>query len=213
MRYGGPIVVDPSVLPGFITAAVLVTVAPGPDNAYIAAVAAERGTRAGVLSALGMGVGMVVHVAAASFGLAVLLASAPAALTVVRLGGAAYLGWLAFTTLRSVRSGAGTTEAPDRQVVGRAVLTNLTNPKVILFFAAFLPQFVREGHGPAGWQLMTLGGIFLVLALVIDVVVGVVVGRLAGTAGGSGRAATALRVVAGLTFATLSGLLVLETVR
>ena len=204
--------VDPSVLPGFVTAVVLVTVAPGPDNAFIAAVAADRGTRAGVLSALGMAVGMVVHVVAAALGLAALLASAPEALTVVRLGGAAYLAWLAFTTLRSVRSAGAAPPLPDRQVVGRAVLTNLTNPKVILFFAAFLPQFVRDGHGPTAWQLMTLGGIFLVLALAIDVLVGVVVGRLAGSTGGSGRAATALRVVAGLTFATLSALLVLETV-
>ena len=205
---------DPSVLPGFVTAAVLVIAAPGPDNAYISAVAADRGTRAGVLSACGMALGMVVHVVAAALGLAVLLHSAPTALTAVRLAGAAYLAWLAFTTLRSAGSGSEEgAAAPDRQVVGRAVLTNLTNPKVILFFAAFLPQFVRDGHGPAAVQMLVLGSIFLVLGLVIDVLVGVVVGRLAGAAGSRGRATTVLRVVAGLTFATLSALLVLEVLR
>ena len=205
---------DPSVLPGFVTAAVLVIAAPGPDNAYISAVAADRGTRAGVLSACGMALGMVVHVVAAALGLAVLLHSVPAALTAVRLVGAAYLAWLAFTTLRSARSRSGEgAEAPDRQVVGRAVLTNLTNPKVILFFAAFLPQFVRDGHGPAAVQMLVLGAIFLVLGLVIDVLVGVVVGRLAGAAGSRQRTATVLRVVAGLTFATLSALLVADVLR
>ena len=91
---------DPAVLPGFVAAVVLVTVAPGPDNAFIAAVALDRGVRAGLLSAVGMALGMVVHVTATALGLALVLQSAPAALDVVRLLGATYLAWLAFTTLR-----------------------------------------------------------------------------------------------------------------
>src|SRR6476646_379624 len=93
--------VDTGVLPGFLLAVLLLSLAPGPDNAYIAAVALSRGTRAGLVSALGMSIGMVVHVCAAAIGLAALLRSAPEALVAIRFLGAAYLGWLAVTTLRS----------------------------------------------------------------------------------------------------------------
>jgi threonine/homoserine/homoserine lactone efflux protein len=207
--------IDPTVLPGFLTAIILVTLAPGPDNIYIAAVAVDRGTRAGVLSAAGMALGMLVHVTATALGHALLLHSAPAALNIIRLGGAAYLAWLALTTLRSARQSrpTGRMQPPDRQVLGRAVLTNLTNPKVILFFAAFLPQFVRAGHGPLAAQLLTLGVIFLLVGLVIDTTVGLAAGKLGDTLAPGSRAATSLSVISGLTFATLAGLLVLNTIR
>jgi threonine/homoserine/homoserine lactone efflux protein len=97
-------------------------------------------------------------------------------------------------------------------VLGRAVLTNLTNPKVILFFAAFLPQFVRPGYGPVAVQLLTLGLIFLLVGLVIDSAIGLAAGRLGTALAAGGRAATTLGVVAGLTFATLAALLVAEAV-
>jgi threonine/homoserine/homoserine lactone efflux protein len=201
--------VDPAVLQSFLVAVVLITVAPGPDNAYIAAVAVDRGVRAGLVSAVGMAIGMVVHATAAALGLAMLLSSAPAALTAIRLAGAAYLGWLGATMLWSMRhSGAQTRHPPPgRRLLARAVLTNLTNPKVILFFAAFLPQFVRPGHGPAAVQLLTLGVLFLLVGLVIDSVVGMAAGRLHDAAVPGGRAANTLGLLAGLTFAALAGIL------
>ena len=206
---------DPAVLPGFVTAVVLVTVAPGPDNAFIAAVALDRGVRAGLLSAVGMALGMVVHVTATALGLALVLRSAPAALDVVRLLGATYLAWLAVTTLRSAgsRPTAAHRPPPDRNLLGRAVLTNVTNPKVILFFAAFLPQFVRTGHGPAGLQLATLGLIFLLVGLAVDAGVGVGAGKLGQVLAADGRAATATTRLAGLTFAALATLLLVDAVR
>jgi threonine/homoserine/homoserine lactone efflux protein len=203
--------VDPAVLPGFLIAVVLVTLAPGPDNTYVAAVALDRGARAGLISAVGMSLGMVVHVGAATLGLAVLLRSTPWALTAVQLAGAAYLGWLAVTTLRAARRAAPLGHAPpDRQLLTRAVLTNLTNPKVILFFAAFLPQFTRTGHGPLAAQLLTLGLIFLAVGLVCDSAIGLTVGRLGTTLASGRRTATTLTTVAGLTFATLSLVLLAE---
>ncbi len=203
--------VDPSVLPGFLTAVVLVTVAPGPDNTYIAAVAAGRGIHAGIVSAAGMALGMVVHVSAAALGLATLLHVFPAALTFVQIGGAAYLAVLAVSTLRSARrSGLGAAAPPIGRVLGRAVLTNLTNPKVILFFAAFLPQFVRAGYGPRAVQLLSLGGLFLLVGLVIDSLVGLTAGKLGETLRAGGRSATTLNVISGLTFAVLAGLLVID---
>lgn len=204
--------IDPAVLPGYLLAVLLVTIPPGPDNAYIIAVAIDRGARAGVLSAAGMSLGMLVHATAAALGLALVLRSAPIALTVVRLGGAAYLGWLAFTTLRSARRAgpAGAVRPPDRQILGRAVLTNLTNPKIILFFAAFLPQFARDGRGPVALQFLALGLIFLLVGLAWDSVVGLSAARLGDVFKNNARAATAVTTAAGLTFATLALLLLLE---
>jgi threonine/homoserine/homoserine lactone efflux protein len=202
--------IDIAVLPGFLIAVFLVTLAPGPDNTYIAAVALARGTRAGLESAVGMSLGMVVHVCAAAFGLAALLRATPDALVAIRFLGAAYLSWLAATTLRSARHIASAQRAPEDRLFRKAILTNLTNPKVIIFFAAFLPQFTRPGHGPVAVQLLTLGAMFLLVGLLCDSVIGVSVGYLGRAIGSTGRAAQSLTVVAGLTFAVLAAILLLE---
>jgi threonine/homoserine/homoserine lactone efflux protein len=209
--------VDPSVLPGFLIAVIAITAAPGPDNAYIAAVAVSHGARAGLLSALGMAIGMAVHVCAAAVGLAILLRSAPPALDVIRVAGAAYLGYLAVTTLHTSLGRPGSvhraTLPETRLLLRRAALTNLTNPKVILFFAAFLPQFVRPGYGPTAGQLATLGLLFLVVGWIIDSVVGLVAGRLGDRLGARTRAARSAGIVAGITFGVLAGLLLLDVLR
>ncbi|GAA4502500.1 LysE family translocator [Actinoallomurus oryzae] len=203
---------DFTVLPAFLAAVLLITIAPGPDSVYIVAVALGQGARAGVLSAVGMAVGMVVHVVAASLGLAVLLSSAPEALTGVQVGGGFYLGWLAVSTLRSATTSGltGRGRPPDGRILGRAVVTNLSNPKVILFFAAFLPQFTRTGHGPIPLQLLTLGLIFLAVGLGWDSIVGLFAGRLGAVLAQGSRAATVLNVTAGITFAVLALLLLGE---
>jgi threonine/homoserine/homoserine lactone efflux protein len=110
------------------------------------------------------------------------------------------------STLRSACRAGITARAapPDRQVLGRALLTNLTNPKIILFFAAFLPQFTRPGHGPVPVQLLTLGLIFLVVGFGCDSIVGLCAGRLSAILARGTRAATRLNVVAGLTFGALA---------
>jgi threonine/homoserine/homoserine lactone efflux protein len=207
--------VDPAVLPAFLLATTLVVVAPGPDNAYIAAVAVAQGGRSGVLSAVGMAWGMVVHVTVAALGLSVLLRSTPWALEGIRVLGAGYLCWLAWSALRTRADPAARrqsrTAAPV--VLRRAVLTNLTNPKVVLFFAAFLPQFVRRGHGSVTGQLLALGLIFLVVGLISDSVIGLLLGRLAATGGPTGRTTGVAHVAAGLTFAGLAAVMGVEAVR
>jgi threonine/homoserine/homoserine lactone efflux protein len=206
--------VDVGVLPRFLIAVFLVVLAPGPDNTYIAAVALARGARAGLESAVGMSLGMTVHVCATAFGLAALLRSTPEALVAIRFLGATYLGWLAFSTLRSARHDALSGHAGDQdRLLLRAVLTNLTNPKVIVFFAAFLPQFTRPGHGPLALQLMTLGALFLLVGLVCDSAIGISAGRFGHAVGSTGRTAQALSLVAGLTFAGLAAGLLVEALR
>ena len=95
----------------------------------------------------------------------------------------------------------------------RAILTNLTNPKVVLFFAAFLPQFVRRGHGPVAAQFLTLGLIFLVIGLVSDSIIGLSLGRLGAAARPVRRAAKVVNIGAALTFAGLAAVMMVEAVR
>ncbi|MGY4919494.1 LysE family translocator [Streptomyces sp. 900116325] len=205
---------DSAVLPGYLVAILLIAIAPGPDMAYIVAAAAAHGPRAGVLSAIGMALGMVAHVMAATLGLAVLISNVTWALDAIRLAGAGFLAWLAISTFRSARH-AGLPErvAPTgRQVLRRAILTNLANPKVILFFAAFLPQFVRPGHGPVTIQLLSLGLIFLLVGLLIDSVIGITAGRIRTALAAGAKASTALSTIAALTFAVLAALLLIEVI-
>jgi threonine/homoserine/homoserine lactone efflux protein len=205
--------IDSTVLPAFLLATTLVVVAPGPDNTYIAAVAVAQGGRSGVLSAAGMALGMVVHVTAAALGLAVLLRSTPWALEMIRIVGAGYLCWLAWSALHSRAHSTGQTRSAAPVVLRRAILTNLTNPKVVLFFAAFLPQFVRRGYGPVAGQLLVLGVIFLAVGLVSDSIIAVSFGRLGAAARPARRAASWVNIGAGLTFAGLAAVMVVEAAR
>ncbi|MGH1562980.1 LysE family translocator [Mumia sp. DW29H23] len=205
--------VDPAVLPGFVVAVLVVTIAPGPDNTYIAAVALRHGPRAGVVSALGMACGMVVHVTAAALGLAALLRLNPEIIVLIQLVGAAYLAWLAVDAVRGLGHASDAVVPATRDVLVRAVLTNLTNPKVILFFAAFLPGFVKAGHGSTAVQMLTLGTIFLVVGLVCDAVIGITAGRLGRALDSRGRAGTILTVLAACVYAGLALVLLVEAVR
>lgn len=129
--------IDPAVLPAFVAAVFVVTVAPGPDNTYIAAVAVQHGPAAAALSAIGMAAGMSVHVVVTAVGLAPLISTNALVLVAIQLVGGLYLAGISWTTLAQV--GRRTTldrEAPPRDLLRRAVLTNLTNPKVVLFFAS-----------------------------------------------------------------------------
>lgn len=206
--------IDTGLLPGYLVAVLLIAIAPGPDMAYIVAAATAHGPRAGVLSAAGMAMGMVVHVTATALGLAALVTAMPVALDLIRLAGAAYLGWLAVDTLRSATTGGLTGHAaPTRgQLLRRATMTNLANPKVILFFAAFLPHFVRVDHGSVAGQLLVLGAMFLLVGLLVDSAIGLGAGQLRTALAPGSRAGRTLTVLAGATFAVLAVLLVVDVV-
>lgn len=209
----GVVLLDLTLLPAYLTAVAIITVAPGPDAAYIVAVALDRGPRAGLISAAGMALGMVVHVTAAALGLAVLLRSTPVALTLVELAGGLYLAWLAVATFRSAGKAPAAAEVPpERQVLRRAVLTNLLNPKTVLFFAAFLPRFTSPQRGPLWLQLLTLGLIFLAMGLVWDSAIGLSAGRLGRQLARGRRTAVTTNLVVGITFAALAAYLLKDTV-
>jgi threonine/homoserine/homoserine lactone efflux protein len=144
---------------------------PGPSVLYVVARTIEQGRTAGLVSVLGLETGALIHVAAAACGLSALVASSPAAFTALRYGGAAYLLWLAIRALR--RSGASAALQPRgaasyRRLFGDGVLVDVLNPKTTLFFLAFLPGFVHEGHGPVALQVVVLGVVFVALAALTD---------------------------------------------
>jgi threonine/homoserine/homoserine lactone efflux protein len=176
--------VNSSLLIQFVIAAVVICVVPGPDQLFIVATAATRGVRAGLAAAFGMASGMVVHTTLLALGLAALLRSAPDALVVVRVIGAGYLMFLAVHEFRAASTRSTSTAHEGhrgermRAAWVRGLLTNLANPKVVLFYIAFLPQFVDERLGHVTIQLVVLGSIFLLLGLAVDLVEAALAGRL-----------------------------------
>jgi threonine/homoserine/homoserine lactone efflux protein len=155
----------------FVASAFLLNVTPGPDTLYIVGRSTAQGLRAGVLAALGIGAGALVHVSAAALGLSAVLAASATAFTVVKLIGAAYLLYVGVGLIRSAGAptpaGAPTRAAPlkSRELSMRSVflqgfLTNVLNPKVALFFLAFLPQFVASDAPSKPLAFLLLGVIF-----------------------------------------------------
>lgn len=178
---------DVSVVLGFLLAVFLVSVVPGPDMLFIVANAAAGGRRTGVVAAAGMSTGLAVHSVAAALGLGALIQAAPEVLDGVRIAGAAFLLYLAYLTWRASRQELGAAEeAPElprrslRKTYVMATLTNLANPKVILFYLAFVPQFVTTGSGswPVTVQFLVLGGLFIMVGFPVDASAALLAGTL-----------------------------------
>jgi threonine/homoserine/homoserine lactone efflux protein len=148
----------------FVVSGILLNLTPGQDTLYIVGRTMSQGRRAGLLSVAGISSGTVVHTVAAAFGLSAILATSAAAFTVVKLAGAAYLVYLGLKMVTS-RSGpllARTFERErDGAIYRAAILTNVLNPKVALFFLAFLPQFVDPSTGSRVASFLFLGGLFI----------------------------------------------------
>jgi threonine/homoserine/homoserine lactone efflux protein len=169
----------------FMAAAAVISLVPGPDMMFIMAHGMARGRRAGVVAALGMSTGLAVHTVAAASGLGLLLRAAPAVLEAVRIAGAVFLVYLAVTTIRS--SGKAVRESPApppprslRKTYVLAVLTNLANPKVILFYLSFFPQFIDPHAGWPVWvQFLVLGALLILTGFTVDGSVGFATGTLA----------------------------------
>jgi len=155
---------DSNSLLVFIGAGLLLNVTPGPDVLYIVGRSIGQGRVAGLVSVLGISIGCLFHVASAALGLSALMLALPLAYDVVRVAGAAYLVWLGLRALAS-RSSPFHIQRVDPESLGRVfrqgVLTNMLNPKVALFFLAFLPQFADPTRGPVTMQIALLGLIFI----------------------------------------------------
>ena len=162
---------DTASLAAFIAAALVVLLIPGPAVLYIITRSLGQGRRAGLISVLGLSTGALVHVAAATAGLSAVLMTSATAFSVVKYLGAAYLIYLGIRALiaRDSAGGAGP-ESPSsrRRVFVEGVLVSLLNPKIAVFFLAFLPQFVSAARGDVTQQVLTLGLVYIGLALITD---------------------------------------------
>jgi len=169
-----------STLLAFLGASMALTIAPGPDNIFVMTQGIARGRKPAIVTALGMCSGVSVHTAAAAFGISAVFYSSAIAFTVVKWAGAAYLLYLAFRTLkeRSAIRLQAAEELPAAALFRRGFIMNVLNPKVAMFFLAFLPQFVspRAGHVPL--QMLVLGFIFMAQAVVIFCLIGYFAGSI-----------------------------------
>jgi threonine/homoserine/homoserine lactone efflux protein len=173
-------VVDPHLFIVFMAGAIALNLTPGPDIAFVLAQSTGRGTKVGVAAALGIGAGTFFHMTLAAFGLAALFAAWPLAFDVVRYAGAAYLVWLAIGMFRNAPTlGGAAREASAWDAFRHGALTNMLNPKVAMFFIAFLPQFVSRNAGPAWAQILILGFAFDVSGTIVNTAVAFGSGRLA----------------------------------
>jgi threonine/homoserine/homoserine lactone efflux protein len=174
---------DASALLLFAAAALALAVVPGPAVLYIVAQSVDQGRAAGFVSALGISVGGLVHVLAATIGLSSLLASSATAFTIVKYAGAVYLIGLGIHRLLTREVLEDEIARPPRtrgRLFANGVVVNVLNPKTALFFLAFLPQFVEPGHGAASMQILMLGLLFVLIALCSDCTWALAAGTLGG---------------------------------
>ncbi len=201
--------VDMSLYAAFLVAAFALCVTPGPDMMFIVAMGGRGGPAAGVMAAFGVACAMLVHTVAAALGLSALFLTLPTLYHVLRWVGAAYLLYLAVKAFRDrsvpgeegVAAGAG---AGLRRAFWQGAVTNLLNPKVILFNVAFLPQFVDPSLGHVQGQFLLLGCTIVVMGFVWDGFVGLLSGRLASALRRSARLNRGLNVLSGTVFAGLA---------
>ena len=164
------------ITPVFLLASAAVTISPGPDILYVLAKGISQGRRTGVVAAAGFASGLSIHTTMVVVGLSALLMASAVAFTIVKFAGGAYLLYLGIKAFRS----GGLVSVPrsgeplsDRRIFGQAFLMNVLNPKVAMFFLAFLPQFTRREQGRLSMQLLLLGISFALVALVIFSIVAV----------------------------------------
>jgi threonine/homoserine/homoserine lactone efflux protein len=165
----------------FLSAAVLLAIAPGPGMLYVLSRSLAGGKREGVLSALGTFAGGMVHVFAAAAGVSVILAKSALAFSAVKYAGAAYLCFLGIKMILQARKDDQLPEvaaARSRNPLWQGVATEVLNPKTALFFLSFIPQFVNHQRGGIFWQFVVLGTISVVLNTTADLIVTALAGPL-----------------------------------
>ena len=189
----------------FVPAAILILLIPGPAVLYVVTRSVGQGRAAGLVSALGLGVGNLFHVVAAALGLSAIVASSSLAFSAVKYVGAAYLIYVGIKRILE-RDEKITEERPPRalrRIFGQGVVVNVLNPKVALFFLAFLPQFVEPERGGVAWQVFFLGLTFALIGVITDGCYGLVGGTIGRLLRTSARFRRSERYVSGGIFISL----------
>ena len=198
----------------FVAASVALVIVPGPDMAYMLARTVAQGRRAGIIAALGINAGAYVHLIAAVTGLSAILMTSAAAFTLVKMLGAAYLVFLGLQTLFSASRGQGSevglTGVSMRAAFWQGFMSDALNPKVALFYLAFLPQFVDPAGASPPVQLLVLGLTANMVALPINVVLVLASSTVTKTLRQGAQTSVLLKRVLGLTFVGLGARLAFE---
>ncbi len=195
------------IVAAFFSAALVLAIAPGPDNIFVLTQSAMHGMRAGLVTTLGLITGLVGHTTAVALGVAVIFQTSPTAFWVLKCVGACYLLYLAWLT---VRSGSAHAALEQKNFVGyttlyrRGVIMNITNPKVSLFFLALLPQFADPARGLLTGQIFLLGGLFMLATALVFGLVAVLGGQLAHWFNNSPQYQIVINRVAALIFVGLA---------
>ncbi|TWD84755.1 threonine/homoserine/homoserine lactone efflux protein [Kribbella amoyensis] len=203
---------EPSTFLTFCLATVAVLLIPGPSVAYVVSCSLEHGRKAGLWSVLGLETGALLHVVGAAFGVGAVLASSPGLFGCVKAAGACYLLGLGIAQFlrRDVTQSQPRHRAESSsslRIFRDGVLVDLLNPKTVLFFLAFLPQFVQPGSGPL--QILVLGGYFVLLAAACDAAYAVAAGGFATRVRRSVRTRRWIAKVTGGVYVGLAGVAVL----
>lgn len=191
----------------FVVASAALAIAPGPDNIFVLTLAAVHGRKAGMLVMLGLCTGLLVHIAAVVLGVAALFKTSVMAFTALKIVGAVYLLYLAW---QSFSAGRARLTASSEKPLGakalylRGIFMNVTNPKVAIFFLAFLPQFADPLRGSVPLQILLLGAAFMLTALVIFSLIAWGAGWIGGWLKRSDRAQIYINRLAGTVFVLLA---------
>ncbi|MCE7923990.1 MAG: LysE family translocator [Haliscomenobacteraceae bacterium CHB4] len=166
----------------FAFASLMLNITPGQDMMYVASRSVGQGIKAGIMSALGVCAGCMVHIAASVFGISAVLAQSSVAFNIIKWAGAIYLVYIGVQAFRSeggqFQLKSEVSETPIRTLFRQGFVTNVLNPKVAIFFLAFLPQFVQAEQGNVPAQMLLLGLWFDFSGLVVLVLVALLFGRL-----------------------------------
>ncbi len=165
----------------FMLAGITLNFTPGPDMMYVITRSVTEGRYAGIASAFGIAGGTIIHTLAVAFGLTGLLLAVPSAYVIIKLVGAAYLVYLGFRTLFKRQKDGSLISGNKKSIKSifyQGVLTNVFNPKVALFFLAFLPQFIDPSKGSIALQIILLGLIFNTTGTIVNVIVAITASRL-----------------------------------
>ncbi len=163
--------ITPEQFFAFLTAAVLITASPGPDNLMVLSIGVTRGRIKGVVFGLGCALGCLSHTVLAAIGVSALIAASPVAFTALKVFGGLYLIWLGWGAIRSpggaAVDGSKALDEPLGKLFAKGLFANAINPKVVLFFLSFLPQFVVPEQGSVSTQTALLGLIFTVQGCIL----------------------------------------------
>jgi threonine/homoserine/homoserine lactone efflux protein len=192
----------------FSAASLLIGLAPGPDNLFVLTQSALHGCRAGLMVTCGLCTGLLVHTVAVAAGVAAVLKASIIAFSVLKIAGAGYLLYLAWKSFTSVQKELAAEK--DRREIGmaglyrRGIIMNITNPKVSIFFLAFLPQFIDPAGGSTVLQTFSLGALFIVTTVIVFGGVALLAGSLGQMLKSSPKIRIVMNRIAGLVFLGLA---------